>query len=153
MHKTTYPCVGQGDVHMDRREPQRRCCWRPIPLADEALYKQAADKPQPAYTKAIHRVRTHSAIHRERTQHPGAATRATGGLTSSHQCGGYHKHYPKRHYTVRQLTSATTRPARMRATTVRRCPHLRAAVCTMRLPYNVPLQHFETKGYATHQAR
>ena len=151
MHKTTYPCVGlprvQGDVHMDRREPQRPCCWRPIPLADEALYKQAADKPQPAYTKAIHR---------ECTQHPscvGAATRAIGGLTSSHQCGGYHKHYPKRHYTVRRLTSATSRPARMRATTVRRCPHLRAAVCTKRSRYNVPLQHFETKGYATHQAR
>ena len=73
MHETTYPCIGilrvRGGVHMDCREPQRRCCWRLKPLPDEALYKQAAvnSRNPPAYSLSR------------------AATRATG-LTVGGKC-------------------------------------------------------------------
>ena len=141
MHKTTYPCVGlsrvQGNVHMNRREPQRRCCWRPIPLADEALCKQTADKPQPAYTKTIHR---------ERTQNP---PRCSHILTP-----------------MRRLPLGSPDAALYR-TTVDKCrisPRAHAGYDRATLPtstrrrvhealkLNVPMRHFETKGYATRPA-
>ena len=49
--RTNFPCVDplrmQGDMHMDRREYQRRCCWQPIPLPDAPLQAAAHKGPGP----------------------------------------------------------------------------------------------------------
>jgi len=41
--RNNFPCLDslrmQGNVYMNRREHQHRCCWQPIPWPDEALYK------------------------------------------------------------------------------------------------------------------
>jgi len=49
--RNNLPCVDslrmQTDMHMDRREHQRRCCWQPIPLPDAPLQAAAHKGPGP----------------------------------------------------------------------------------------------------------
>jgi len=130
--RNNFPCVDslrmQGDMHMDRRERQRRCSGQPTPLNDKVLAAENSRNPLSQMRR-----------NRERTQHP---------LVSYHARKDSHPHTNAavttsitRRGTIpaRRLISAATHTVRMRTTAVQRRPNLRAAVCIKHCSYNVPL--------------